>query len=102
VRPDRLALVLREVDLRGALSGEDVEVIEPEIRHHLFELLLAVRRPQDLLLRQFLDHGAGTPPGVHLLGRPLGLVRVAFRRGILLRGAARLHGGDEVLLGDLT
>ena len=52
MRPDRVALVLGEVLLRRALAGEDVEVIEPEVGHHLFELALAVGRAENLLLRE--------------------------------------------------
>ena len=54
VWPNRVALVLGDVVARRAFAGEHVEVVEPEIDQHFFELALAVDRAQQL---RFLDVG---------------------------------------------
>ncbi len=41
-------LVVGEEEALGTFAGEDVEVIEPEIGHHFFELAIAVDRAQQL------------------------------------------------------
>ena len=56
VRPNRVALVLGDVVARRAFAGEDVEVVEPEIDQHFFELALAVDRAQQLRFFDVGDH----------------------------------------------
>ena len=111
VRPDRVALVLGEVLLRRSLTGEHVEVIEPEIGHHFFELAFTVGRPQDLLAGELREHFARLARGLHLLGRP---DRLAVGRRIRLLCHRRIAGrvlphllphlerGHEVFAGEVA
>ena len=39
-----------------SFADEDVEVVEPEVSHHLFELALAVDGTQELGLGEFPDY----------------------------------------------
>ena len=64
VGTDDVALVGREVPAHLALAREDVEVVEPEVDHHLLQLPLARHRPQHLRGLQ-LAHDLERP-----LGRP--------------------------------
>ena len=75
VRPDRVALVLGEVAARRSLAGEHVEVVEPEVDHHLVELTLAVDGAQDLLLGEIGHHCPLDPRGFDLLGREFAMSR---------------------------
>ena len=58
VRPDRVALVLRQVGAHRALAGEDVEVVEPEVDEHFLELARRVDGAQDLLLAELVHRDA--------------------------------------------
>ena len=105
VRPDRLAFVLRHVVARQALPGEHIEMVEPEVDHHFFELPVAVGRAQQFLLRQLQQH---LPFAADLWcwrgSHHLGLWCCAGLRigaGPLLFGPRALRG-NEVLLGELT
>jgi hypothetical protein len=69
VRADRVALVFSQVLARLAFPRENVEVIEPEVHHHFFELAFAVGRAENLLLHQFHEHQALSARGVEHLGR---------------------------------
>ena len=69
VRPDRVTLVLVQVDANLTLAREDIEVVEPEVDHHFFELALAVRGAQDLGLHQLAKRLAFLPHDLHLVGR---------------------------------
>ena len=53
-RADHVLLVVGEQHAVGAFVDEDVEVVEPEIGHHLFELAFAVDGAQQLGLHQFV------------------------------------------------
>ncbi len=107
MRADRVALVLGEVELRHALAGKDVEVIEPEVGHHFLELAIAERGAQDLLFGQLLDDLSLLSLRLHLGRRSLGLRAViagcvVTGRRVLLRLDTRAHGRDEIVVGDLT
>jgi hypothetical protein len=54
VRPNRIALVLGQVLTDLALADEYIEVIEPEVHQHFFQLALGHRRAQKLGLHQFV------------------------------------------------
>ncbi len=60
MRPDRVALVLGDVDGGASLAGEDVEVVEPEVDHHFLQLSLAVNRAQNSGSLQLGDDPLGT------------------------------------------
>src|SRR5271167_3115722 len=47
-RPDDITLVRSDQIMISALTDEDVEVVEPEIGEHFFELTVAVNRAQQL------------------------------------------------------
>ena len=84
VGPDDVALVGREVPLHLALGGVDVEVIEPEVDHDLFELPLALDRthePRGLHLRHDPDRALlGRRPLVQRARRHLGIGGLVARR----------------------
>src|ERR1700693_1977339 len=44
--PDRRLLIGADPQMVEALQGKHVEMVEPEIDHHLIELARAVERPQ--------------------------------------------------------
>ena len=111
VWPDRVPFVLREVLLCRALAREHVEVVEPEVGHHLFELALAVGGPQDLLFGQLRQHLARLARRLHLFRRAHRLAvsaRVRLRRHagifrrVLLDVPPRHQRRHEVLIRELT
>ena len=55
---DHVLLVTGEQNSVRAFVDEDVEVVEPEIGHHFFQLALAVDGSQQLGLNQFVYHDA--------------------------------------------
>src|SRR5258708_742208 len=57
-RTNDVLLVAGEQQTIEALAHIYIEVVEPEIGHHLFELALAVDGPQQLGLDQFVHHNA--------------------------------------------
>ena len=57
IRADRVALIARRIPLVGVLPDVDIEVIEPEVGHHLLQLPLAQHRAHHLGLRQLLTFG---------------------------------------------
>src|SRR5579864_3999337 len=59
MRTDHRLLIVGDEQTLGALAYENIEVVEPEIGHHLFELAFAVYRTQQLGLREFLDYDRG-------------------------------------------
>ena len=73
MRTDHVALIRSDEIPIGALVDINVEVVEPEVGHHLFELAVAVGGAQDLGLHQFIGHHRlGTVhghDGLALLGR---------------------------------
>ena len=91
MRADRLALVSRDENTIGALLAEDVEVIEPEISHHFFELTIALDGTDELRRGELLDDplwtllGRGThplPPGATAISRPLREVAAPLEVGL--------------------
>ena len=64
MRANRVALVLADVDLGAPLACEDVEVVEPEIDEHLFELPVAVDGAEQLGLGQLGEDLPLAPDGV--------------------------------------
>ena len=72
-RAEDVALVGGDEVTVGALVDKHIEVVEPEIGHHLFELAVAVGGAQDLGLHQLIgDHRLRSVhghDGLALLGR---------------------------------
>src|SRR5207302_1813091 len=126
VRLNHVALVGRQIPFHFALRGVHVEVVEPEIVHHLLQLALAVNRARHFRHRQFF-HNALRPFAVirnrarhrvriHAQSVSAGATRrrvsrfllhrrrnifhglaVARGIGVLLRGFFRCHIGSPLL-----
>ena len=91
--PDGVAFVFRQVDARLSLARKDVEVIEPEVRHYLFELAIAVGGAKDLLRGELREYASLGLHRLHLLGRAIGRARRLRRPpGLHRRVARRLLG----------
>ncbi len=57
VRTDYIAFVARQHQAVESLVPKHVEVVEPEVGHHLFKLALAIDGAEKFCLRQFVrDH----------------------------------------------
>ncbi len=56
VRTDHVALVAGEQVAVGSFPNEHIEVIEPEIGHHFFQLAVAVNGTQQFALHQFAGY----------------------------------------------
>ena len=61
MRADHVPLISRDQVLIRVLIEINIEMIEPEIRHHLLQLALAVNRAHQLRLLQFVDHDVDRP-----------------------------------------
>ena len=105
VGPDHVALVLGQIHARRSLAGKHVEVVEPKVDEHFFELPLAVHRSHDSLLRQFGEHRPVRSHRVHLFWGSFfaghsGLDRCgnAVPRALLLLTPSQHQCRDEVFL----
>ena len=58
---DDVAFISRDQVLVGVLIEVHVEMIEPEIGHHLLQLPFAIESAQKLSLLQFVDHNIDRP-----------------------------------------
>ncbi len=84
--PNRLLLVRADPDQVGALGGEHVEVIEPEVRHYLLQLARTLERSHQARPHRLLeDHH---PPLLRRSDARIGFDsrgRIAAARGVPLR-----------------
>ncbi len=81
VRADRLALVALGEHAHQALAFVDVEVVEPEVDQHFFQLARAVQRPQQARLAGLQVDGCDL----------LAALAAFFRRGLGAVGGCRLR-----------
>ena len=90
VRPDRIAVVGSRQPAVGALGGENIEMVVPEIHHQLVELPLAVHGAQQPRLLQLEDN---EPRRLHFAGHGAALFG-DFRRRIEIEEFAGIepHG----------
>ena len=97
MRANRLALVFADVNLGLPLAREDVEVVEPEVDEHFFELTLAVHRAQQLRLGELGEDLPRAPDGivVHPAAATVGWL-ILCSAG-LLAATRSCRAGDEVL-----
>ena len=84
MRANRIALVGGGVPLVGILGHEDVEVIEPEVGHHLLQLALGHDRTHHLGLGKFVaDPVRSIQPALHRV-EDFALVRVQVAEELIL------------------
>ena len=97
ISTDYIALIAGDEVLVLVFVQKHIEVVEPEVGHHLFKLMLAVDGPQDFCLLQFRrDNPGGIVHGViglalnrrEIRGQPADQIA----RAILRQGAAIAHG----------
>src|SRR5215207_7829439 len=56
-RADHIAFIAGDHKLNSILAGINIEMIEPEIRHHFLQLTFAVNGSNHFLAQQLLDDG---------------------------------------------
>ena len=61
VRPNRVSLILGDAPARQAIAAVHIEVVEPEVGHHRFELSAAQDGAQDLGLSELAKGLLGAP-----------------------------------------
>src|SRR5260221_9758514 len=86
MRTDHFTLIRSEHVTVRAFADEDVEVVEPEVRHHFIQLALAVDVAQELGRRQF--------PAYNYLRINNGLYRLLLLR---LHAFYQLHGPGSAI-----
>ena len=87
MRLDDVSFVRRKVVAVFAFGRENVEVVKPEIVHHLLELPLAVNRPRHLGHAQFRHHALR--PFAVLANRARNVVGVATTQNVAPAGSIR-------------
>ena len=88
--PDHVPLVRADQELLRSLPREHVEVVHPEVDHHLVELALGVGRPHHLGRLQLLQDLAR--PALHLLEAARVLPQeLAARAGLVLFRGVLAH-----------
>ena len=95
---DRIALVAGRVPLVGILGDVDVEVIEPEVRHHLLQLPLAHNRAHHLRLRQLLSNLILRADARRHAQKYLALARREVRQQQILLVAGHIAGKRDAVL----
>ena len=97
VRPDGIALIARQHGAHAVLALEDVEVVEPEIGQHLFQLPVRIERAIKLGFAQIADHHLLRRAQHHAHAPQFGLAgkRVGGQRAGKPLEFVGIQGGEE-------